>query len=113
VRNEDNAPRHRDNATRYNPSNNDRIRNTPAGTSQEERNSNREYNNRIKKWCKYCKYKGHEIHECRKREFNNRQKSGNEEGHPHSQGANRADGSHNQRPMQPIITEVTTSESQH
>lgn len=36
----------------------------------------------LKKTCKYCKSQGHDIHECRKREYNNRNQSGNERGLP-------------------------------
>ncbi|CAK9801703.1 Retrovirus-related Pol polyprotein from transposon 412 [Anthophora quadrimaculata] len=34
--------------------------------------------NRPSKFCSYCKYPGHDIHECRKREYNNKLNAGNE-----------------------------------
>lgn len=67
------------------------------------------------KWCRYCKKSGHEIEECRKRQYNNdrRPDSGNPRDPSRRTDAPRADPPRNTRPIHPIeVTDNETSESQ-
>lgn len=67
------------------------------------------------KICRYCKNPGHDIEECRKRQYNNSRKneSGNLNGPPGPSGAARADNARNTRPVNPIDTEkANKAESQ-
>lgn len=59
------------------------------------------------KICRYCKNPGHEIEECRKRQYNNSRKneSGNLSGPPGPSSAARADNARNTRPVNPINAE--------
>jgi len=73
--------------------------------------------NRNNKWCRYCKNAGHEIEECRKREYNNsRNQQGNREGPSSRQDATRGETTHTQsRPIRAIETipaEPPANESQ-
>ncbi|KAL6254297.1 hypothetical protein P5V15_014342 [Pogonomyrmex californicus] len=69
------------------------------------------------KWCRYCKNRGHEIEECRKRQYNNSRFSGpgNGQDPPRGMDAPRADPLRNARPVNTVETareEAQTPESQ-
>ncbi|EZA57386.1 hypothetical protein X777_02649 [Ooceraea biroi] len=68
-----------------------------------------------RKWCRYCKNAGHEIEECRKRQYNNAQReSGNAARHSGNPDETRAGPSREpNRPIRTIATEaIETPESQ-
>ncbi|KYM96839.1 hypothetical protein ALC62_12490, partial [Cyphomyrmex costatus] len=79
------------------------------------RNSQRE-TRPVEVICRYCKTPGHELFECRKRQYNNARKeeSGNARGPSGNQGATSADEKRNTRPVKPIeiVTNASNSESQ-
>lgn len=66
------------------------------------------------KICRYCKNVGHEIEECRKRQYNNARKSetGNANGPPNHSGASRPDPSRVTRPVNPIAVEEASEEEE-
>jgi len=81
-----------------------------ASTSVPRRNTSHDTNN---KFCRYCKNPGHEIEECRKRQYNNSRKneSGNANVPSGPSGATRMDDQRT-RPVNPIeITEAHEVES--
>ena len=100
--NHDNFPP-RDNHNNSNPRN-DRI-----NTSRPIESAPRDASSKI---CKYCKHPGHEIDECRKRQYNNsrRIESGNATSPSGPRDANRAD-NRNTRPINAIEAE-TNEQSQ-
>lgn len=69
-------------------------------------------NEQAAKWCRYCKNPGHEIEECRKREYNNsRANQGNSENPSGTVGEPRA-GTSRDRPIRTIEVDKTEDESQ-
>lgn len=65
---------------------------------------------RDSKWCRYCKTRGHEIEECRKREYNNSQRQGNYPG-PSSRPESTRPGPNHAHPVKPIETAPEPPES--
>lgn len=105
----ENRERPRDNGITY-----DRSRNFPVTPNREtNRNSPppniRNTTDRASKWCKYCKYQGHEIDECRKRQYNNSRSNqqGNGRNPSEPKDAVRADLSRPERPIR--IIEASTN----
>lgn len=77
------------------------------------RSAGREANsNNSNKFCRYCKNAGHEIEECRKRQYVNsqRRESGNSNGPPGPSGTARADETRKARPVNPINVEETSED---
>lgn len=91
-----------------------------TATRQPERVNERGHNmgpQQRSKFCRYCKNSGHEIDECRKRQYNNslRAEQGNARQPSGTIGANRRTQPQNTRPVNPIATEEmheSESESQ-
>lgn len=77
-------------------------------TNPPERRGNPNNSPSNNKVCRYCKNPGHEIEECRKRQYNNARKndSGNPNGTPGPSSAARADNARNTRPVNPINAET-------
>lgn len=114
--NKENAPDHNQSISR-----NQNLRNEYQNPTRVENarnlrpNNHNNNNNTVEKWCRYCKNRGHEIEECRKREYNNSQKlqSGNAQNPSGQTGAPRVDFVKNSRPINVIeATPSTSSESQ-
>ncbi|KAL6253652.1 hypothetical protein P5V15_015467 [Pogonomyrmex californicus] len=66
------------------------------------------------KWCRYCKNRGHEIEECRKRQYNNSRlnEPGNGRDPPRRSDAARADPPRSTRPVNVVETAEEASGSQ-
>ena len=121
TRGNDNAPRNiytrssdnasRDNYARMQPRDrNERPQYINRDTRNTSGNSNVN-NDRSARWCRYCKNSGHEIEECRKRQYNNsRKESGNASGPARQPGVTRQGPSQSvTRPVNPV--EATTFEN--
>lgn len=92
--------------------NNQNQRNLPRTEFIHDPRSND--NNYAEKWCRYCKNRGHEIEECRKREYNNSQKqqtSGNAQDPSRRPDAPRVDALRDSRPIK-IIEAIPSTSSQ-
>lgn len=76
-------------------------------TNPPERRDSANHSAGSSKFCRYCKTPGHELDECRKRQYNNSRKneSGNSNGPPGPPSAARADKARNTRPVNPIEAE--------
>jgi len=76
-----------------------------VNTDEPQRNPGNNNNNN--KFCRYCKNPGHELDECRKRQYNNarRNESGNANSPSGSSGTARTDEQRRTRPVNPINTE--------
>lgn len=96
----------------------------PAYRNRDMRNDNANTNaaqtrrdEQSPKWCRYCKNPGHEIEECRKREYNNARKNdqGNATGPAGRTGTTHQEApSQNTRPVNPVeIITPENTESQH
>jgi len=84
-----------------------------TNTDESRRNPSSSSNNN--KFCRYCKNSGHELEECRKRQYNNarRNETGNANSPPSSSGAARTDEPRRTRPVNPInAEEASEAESQ-
>lgn len=70
-------------------------------------NENRRDERATEKYCRYCKRSGHEIEECRRREYNNTRaaEAGNSRSPPGRPDTARADEPRKTRPMNPITSE--------
>lgn len=88
-----------------------RINNTNTNAAQTR------HNEQPPKWCRYCKKSGHEIEECRKREYNNARKNdqGNATGPAGRTGTTRQGApSQDTRPVNPVeIIDPENTELQH
>jgi len=100
--------------TRYQHSNSQKE---PSNQTYDPRNGNKytePYDARQgDKFCRYCKSIGHEIHECRKRQYNNarREESGNMPGPSGRRDMPPADEQRQTRPMNPIMAEEERCEN--
>jgi len=92
-----------------------RTNNRESRPNNEEPRRNSSNNGNDNKFCRYCKNPGHELEECRKRQYNNarRNESGNANSPSGSSGAARTDEQRRTRPVNPINTEeASEAESQ-
>lgn len=95
----------------YRESSGPRTYNVPNNNRQQPSTERREVNREIV--CRYCKNPGHEIEECRKRQYNNARKNEaeNSRGPPGRTSAPRWDEQKKTRPVNPIIVELAENET--